>query len=82
MLPTNNKKLNVLNILLLQLARSDMVCIMRVFRDCKNGHFGVKIIILCDYFLNPILVDIRKWTINNGGRCYLEMMNINGNTWK
>jgi len=27
-----------------------MVSIMRVFMECKNGHFGVKFIILCDFF--------------------------------
>jgi len=57
-----------------------MVCIIRVFRDHKNGHFGVKLIILSDFFFNIILVDILEWTINNVGRCYLEVMNINGNT--
>jgi len=50
-LPTNNHKLIVLNILpLLQLARSDMVDIMWILRDYKNGHFVVKLIILCDSF--------------------------------
>ncbi len=80
-LPTNNKKLIVLNILpLLRLARSDMVGIMWVFKDHKNGHFGVNYIVYI--FLNLILVDIWKWTIKNVGSCFLEMMNINGNTRK
>jgi hypothetical protein len=26
-----------------------MVSIMRVLMECKNGHFGVKFIILCDF---------------------------------
>jgi hypothetical protein len=50
-LPTNNHKLIVLNILpLLRLVRSDMVDIMWVLKDYKNGHFVVKLIILCDSF--------------------------------
>ncbi len=57
-----------------------MVSIMWVLRDLKNGHFGVKLIILCNFFFNLFLVDIREWTINNVGMCFFETMNINGNT--
>jgi hypothetical protein len=77
-LPANNQKLIVLNILPLpQLARSDTVSILRVLKDHKSGHFRVKLIIMCDSFFKLILVDIREWTINNVGRCSFETMNIN-----
>ncbi len=49
-----------------------MVGIKRVLRDRKNGHFGVKLIILCDIFFNLILMDIRKWTIYNVGMSFLK----------
>ncbi len=79
----NNQKLIVLNILsLLRLVRSDMVDIMRVLEDRKNGDFGVKLIIFCDFKKKFIIVDIQEWMINNVGRCSLETMIINGNTWK
>ncbi len=55
---------------------------MWVFKDHKNRHVGLKFIILCDFYKKIILVDIRKWTINNVGRCSRETMNINGNTLK
>jgi hypothetical protein len=38
-----------------------MFNIMRVFRDRKNGHFGVNFIILCDFFLISSL-----WISENG----------------
>jgi hypothetical protein len=54
--------------------KSDMVGIMQVLTNCKNGHFGVKLIILCDSFFNFIFVDIREWMINNVGKCFLGTM--------
>jgi hypothetical protein len=48
-----------------------MVSIMQVFKDHKNGHFSVKLIILCDLKKNSSL-----WLFKSG-----EYTMLGGATW-
>ncbi len=79
-LPSNNKKLTILYILLLLgLLRQNMSQIFGVLQNRKYWHFCVKFVVLRNPFFDLVFMYIEEGVIYNVWGHFFKMVNINHN---